>query len=90
MSNIDVRRKHTLSLAKAREAAERIAAHLDDRFNLKYRWNGDTLHFERAGVSGRMEVDEREVRLHVRLGFLLIPLRSLFEREINNYMDEVL
>ena len=88
--SIDIRRHHTLGLAKAREAAEFIADHLDDQFNLQSHWNGNTLHFERFGVSGRMEVSDTEVRLHVRLGFLLIPLKSRFEREINKYLDEVL
>jgi len=90
MSHIDVRRHHTLSLPKAREAAELIAAQLDDKFDLKYHWNGNTLHFERHGVNGRMEVDADEIRLHVRLGFLLSPLRYRFEKEIHRYMDELL
>jgi putative polyhydroxyalkanoate system protein len=90
MSHIDIRRHHTLSLPKAREAAELIAAQLDDKFNLKYHWNENTLHFERHGVNGRMEVDADEIRLHVRLGFLLSPLRYRFEKEIHRYMDELL
>ena len=88
--SIDIRRHHTLGLAKAREAAEVIADQLDDKFSLQYRWNGDTLHFERSGVNGRMEVSASEIRLHVRLGFLLSPLRSRFEREIHKHLDEVL
>ena len=88
--SIDIRRHHTLGLAKAREAAEFIAGQLDDQFNLKYHWNGNTLHFERSGVNGRMEVSGSEVRLHARLGFLLLPLKSRFEREIHKHLDEVL
>ena len=90
MSHIDIRRQHTLGLAKAREAAEFIADHLDDKFDLKSRWNGNTLHFERSGVSGRMEVSDVEVCLHARLGFLLLPLKSRFEREVHKYLDELL
>jgi len=71
-------------LAKAREAAEFIAGQLDDQFDLQYRWNGNTLHFERFGVSGRMEVSDSEIRLHVRLGFLLSPLKSRFERRFTS------
>ena len=88
--SIDIRRHHTLGLAEARKAAEIIANQLDDKFDLQYRWNGNTLHFERSGVSGRMEVSASEVRLHVRLGFLLSPLKSRFEREIHKHLDEVL
>jgi putative polyhydroxyalkanoate system protein len=90
MSHIDIRRHHTLSLSKAREAAELVAAQLDNKFSLKYHWNGNTLYFERPGVSGRMEVDEQAIGLHVRLGFLLSPLKSRFEKEIHRYLNELL
>jgi putative polyhydroxyalkanoate system protein len=89
MSHINIRRKHNLSLAKARTLAETVAADLDERFSLDYYWDGDTLHFERSGVNGRMEIEAQEIRVDVRLGFLLLPLKPRFEQAIHRYMDEL-
>lgn len=89
MSHINIHRNHELSQERARRAAEAVAAHLNERFELHYRWEGDALYFERSGISGRMEVGERDVRIIARLGFLLLPLKSLFENEIHRYLDEL-
>lgn len=89
MSHINIRRTHNLSLAKARELAETMAADLDDRFSLDYYWDGDILHFERSGVNGRVEIEAQEIRVTARLGFLLSPLKSRFEQAIHRYMDDL-
>ena len=89
MSHINIRRNHTLSLTRAREAADLIADQLDEKFQLHHHWQGDTLHFKRSGVDGHIDVDESEVRIHARLSFLLTPLKSRFEQAIHRYMDEL-
>jgi len=89
MSHINIHRRHNLSHNKARESAETIADYLDGRFSLPYHWEGDTLHFERSGVSGYIEIEEKDVRINVRLGFLLLPLKPKFEQEIHRYLDKL-
>lgn len=89
MSHINVYRSHNLSPEKARAAAEEVASHLNRRFDLNYHWQENSLYFERTGVSGRMDIEEQAVRVTVRLGFLLLPLRSKFEQEIHRYMDRI-
>lgn len=90
MSHINIRRTHNLQLDQARTSAETIAAQLNEKFQLDYYWKGSTLHFERAGMNGHMDVEPKEVRIYVRLGFLLTPLKSRFEQAIHHYMDEYL
>ncbi|MCP5459164.1 MAG: polyhydroxyalkanoic acid system family protein [Gammaproteobacteria bacterium] len=90
MSHINIRRKHNLSLDKARKVAETVAVDLDKRFSLNYYWEDDTLFFERSGVNGRMTIEAQEIRVDVRLGFLLLPLKPSFEQAIHRYMDELI
>jgi len=90
MSDIDIRRKHSLTPAKAREAAEKVARQLKREFALQYRWEGTSLHFERAGVDGRLTVDAGEVRLRARLGFLLGFLKPQIEDKVHEHLDEAL
>ena len=90
MSRIEVHREHNLDHEHARRAAEEIAAHLNERFTLDYRWEGDSLHFKRSGIDGRLDVFPSEVAVKVKLGLMMLPLKPVFEREIHRYMDEAL
>ncbi|NJN47049.1 MAG: poly(3-hydroxybutyrate) depolymerase [Candidatus Competibacteraceae bacterium] len=89
MSHINIRRQHTLSRAKARGLAEAVVVDLDERFSLHHYWEDDTLFFERSGVNGRMDITPDEIHINVRLGFLLLPLKSRFETAIHDYLDEL-
>ncbi|MBA3902348.1 MAG: polyhydroxyalkanoic acid system protein [Rhodocyclaceae bacterium] len=88
MTDIIIRRGHTMTLRKAREAAEKIAGKLDEEFDLAYEWSDNELHFKRTGVSGQLVVGKKEVRIRVRLGFLLLALKPRIEAEIHRYFDE--
>lgn len=90
MAHINIRRKHTLGQARAREAAESMAAQLNKKHQLDYYWEGDTLHFERSGVNGYLSIEPAEVQVYARLGFLLTPLKPTFEKAIHHYLDKLL
>ncbi|MCM8594536.1 polyhydroxyalkanoic acid system family protein [Accumulibacter sp.] len=88
MSDIIIRRTHGRSLAEARASAEHMAAELNEEFDLAYSWNGNVMRFKRPGVSGNLSVDDREVALDIRLGFLLFALKPTIEREVHRFFDE--
>ncbi|MCC6869789.1 MAG: polyhydroxyalkanoic acid system family protein [Burkholderiales bacterium] len=90
MATISISRKHKLSHKKAKAVAERIARDLDKRYGLEYEWDGDHLDFERPGIAGRMRIAKDSIALDVSLGFLLIPLKTTFEREIGATLDQLL
>lgn len=90
MADIDVKRAHALGLEGARAAAEKMADGLGRRFDLKGKWVGDTLHFERPGVSGNLDVTAKEVRLAVTLGFLLKAMKGSIERAVHEELDKVI
>ena len=89
MASIHVERKHGLTHAKARSAAEGLAGDLHKRFGLEYTWHGDDVDFQRPGVKGRMHVGEDTLSLDVSLGFLLTPLKASIEHQIHSKLDEV-
>ena len=88
MSDIKIRRSHSLPLEQARTAAEKIAARLKQDFDLDYAWERHALHFERAGVHGALHVTKSEVRLEARLGLLLAFLKPRIEQEIDAQFDK--
>lgn len=89
MADIDIRRTHALPLKKAREAASRFAEQLDEKFDLKSEWEGDTLHFSRTGVKGTLTLAKNEVAIDAKLGLLLSAFKSSFEKHIHDNLDRV-
>ena len=89
MARITIDRSHHLSHAKAKGLAERLAKDLEERFELSWAWEGDEVHFERPGIAGHMHVGRTSIRLDVKLGLLLSPLRPAIEREIHSQLDQL-
>ena len=88
MDDIVIYRKHGKTLAETRKSAERMAAELNEEFELNCAWQGNVLTFERLGVSGKLELDDQEVGVIVNLSFLLTALKPTIEREVHRFFDE--
>ena len=89
VATITVSKRHNLSHKKAKAVAEQLANDLEKRFDLAWSWEGDHVHFQRSGVSGSMHVGTTDIRLDVKLGFLLTPLKPAIEREIHAQLDKL-
>jgi putative polyhydroxyalkanoate system protein len=89
MPQINISRKHSLSRDKARRAAESVAEQLNDRYQLHYSWEGDSLHFKHVGLKGHLELNESEVRIKINLGIMMLALKPALEQEIHLYMNEI-
>lgn len=87
MPNITIERTHNKPVKDARAAVERVAEKIAERFDVDYRWEGSTLHFQRSGVDGHIHVQRGKVTVVVNLGFLLGALRGPIERSIHEYID---
>lgn len=90
MSEIHVKRAHSLPLSHAKKIAQKAADNLAEEYALKSVWDEDTLNFERTGLSGQMRVTSSEIDLTVKLGLLLRPFKSKFENHIAHRLDELL
>lgn len=89
MADIHIERAHAMPIKKAREAADRFAAELDEKFDLESDWEGDTLHFRRSGVDGSLALEKGRVVIHMRLGLLLSAFKGSFEEHIHANLDRV-
>lgn len=88
MSGIDIRHAHRLPPEQARAAVEDAVATLGRRYGLDFRWEGDTLHFVRPGVEGRILLAPGEVRVVARLGMLLSAMRGTIQSELERLLVE--
>jgi putative polyhydroxyalkanoate system protein len=90
MSEIRMVRRHSLTLKQAKAAAQKAADKLAQEYELKSEWDGDTLRFERSGVSGEMHVTDSEIDLTVKLGLLLRPFKAKLEEQIDANLSQAL
>ena len=88
MSGIDIRHAHSLPIDQARQAVEQVAQKLSERFDVTCDWQGDTLHFSRSGVDGRIALEPRQLHVTATLGFLLSALKGPIEAEIRRVLAE--
>ncbi len=68
--------------------ADTVAAQLEREYGIQAHWRGDTLHFERTGVSGTLRVAAKELMIDVRLGFLLMAFRDAIAQAIERNLDQ--
>lgn len=87
MSQIDIRRQHGHSIKKAKAAVDETAAAFAEKFDIKSKWSGNTLKFNRPGVEGAIRITENEIHVTAELGFLLGMLKPAIEREIERHLD---
>jgi putative polyhydroxyalkanoate system protein len=88
LSRISLSRTHNLSRTQAVAAANSVAAQLKGAYGLQSRWDGDTLHFERASAHGTLRLAPKEVQVDVHLGFLLSVFEDSIRREIERSLEK--
>jgi putative polyhydroxyalkanoate system protein len=90
MADIEFTKSHSLTIAKAKSLVQETADSLAAEYGLSSEWCGNTLHFHRSGVDGRMHVTDSEIRLYVTLGFLLKAFKGAFVDHIERNFDRLL
>src|SRR5437868_5881640 len=82
MADISMKRSHALGLKGAREAADKMAEKLGEKFDLAGDWKGNVLHFQRPGVNGQLAVSDSDMTLEVTLGFMLKMMKGPIEKAV--------
>ena len=89
MADIRIVHQHALTPKKAREAAQKVVDKIADEYDLECEWEGDVLYFERSGVEGSMTLEEKQVQMVIKLGFLMSAFSSTIESKITENLKKV-
>lgn len=94
MADIQIHRKHTLGLAKAREMAFNWAEDVEKKLDMTCTYeegkSEDCVNFTRSGVNGTLKVTKDGFELHAKLGFLVSAFKDKIEAEISKNLDALL
>lgn len=88
MASIDILHPHSLTAAQARQAVEEVAIKLGSKFGLDYRWEGDTLHFVRHGVDGRIALQPQQLHVTATLTGMLAAMKGPIQNKLEDYLNE--
>lgn len=88
MAVIDIKRAHGGTVKSTKTAVNRVAKSLGKEYGVDHGWDGDTLHFERSGIKGRIAVSKKDLHVRAELGFLMSAMKPVIEREIERLLDE--
>jgi putative polyhydroxyalkanoate system protein len=89
MADIHIVQAHSLSQEQARQAAENVAGKLARDYQLACVWEGDTLRFQRSGVTGELVLSDGRAEIDVRLGFLMGAFAPVIEAKLASSMKKV-
>lgn len=95
MSTIRIRRSHGLSATQVRRTAEALARRIEQRHDVRWRWEGDAIELQAppgpvSGARGRVTVGEGDVAIEIHLPLSLFPLKGMVERRLTAKLDEIL
>jgi putative polyhydroxyalkanoate system protein len=90
MPRINVCKKHNKDSKQTRELAEQLAEKLQANYQLNCQWQGESLAFNRPGLSGDLHLDPGEIRISMKIGILMTPFSKTIEAELNNALDKYL
>lgn len=95
MATIDITRAHSLSLDDAKKKAEELAKTMADRFNIQWKWEGNTIRFDAPsgaakGTKGEVAVSDKDVRVAIDLPFMLRVMKGTIEEKVNEKLKALL
>ena len=94
MADIQIERKHGMSMAQARAAAFQWAEQAEEKFDMTCTYEEgsetDEVSFSRSGVSGTLTVTNDVFQLQAKLGFLLGAFKDKIEGEIVKNLDALI
>ena len=88
MAGFRVSKPYTMPVEELREAAQGLAATLEQQHGVKARWQGDSGRIKGAGVDGELSFEGGVVDVSVRLGLLASAFKGVLEYEVRRYLDE--
>ncbi|WP_028117938.1 polyhydroxyalkanoic acid system family protein [Ferrimonas senticii] len=90
MATIAIVRRHRLDPSKLAALVDEVTAELATQYQLQCDHRDDGIHFNRIGASGRLATCEQQLRLELKLGFMLKPFRAQIEQQIHRQLDQLL
>lgn len=89
MSEFRLSKTHSMSREDLRDTARALADRLEAQHGLRSTWQGDdVVAVKGSGLDARLEIDDREIAVNVKLSLLASPFQGKLRAEIQRYLDD--
>lgn len=88
MATIRIKHPHNLGMSAA-VAAARQGEELLARYGVKLAWNGNQASVKGSGLSGSMDIGEKDIQIALELGLLLSAASGAIENRLREYLVQV-
>ncbi|MCK5689662.1 polyhydroxyalkanoic acid system family protein [Myxococcota bacterium] len=91
MSQLSIKRSHSLSVDEAKERVSKFETKLQQSYGVSLDWKDSTSAMLRGkGFSGKLSLDASSVDVDIKLGLMLRPLKSKIQSAIEDALDKEL
>lgn len=90
MSEIAFSRAHALGAEVLKGRLAALEGKLQQRYGVRLSWRGSVAELTGPGVSGTINVDEKQVAVNLKLGLLMRPLAAQIKEAMGRQIDRAL
>lgn len=90
MPSIEIIRDHNLPQSQIMDLADQVMVDLAQEYSLMLQWQGDKLFIKHPQTQGYLHADSDNIRIKLKLGFLLFPMSVSLKQMIEETLDELL
>ena len=89
MSEINISYPLDCHIDDSKETLQMLLDALEQKYAIKHEFIDEhACKLSGSGVNGQLTFDESSIEIHARLGFFMIPFKTVIETEIINKLDE--
>ncbi len=89
MSEINISYPLDCHIDHSKETLQSLLNALENKYSIKHEFTSEhECKLSGSGVSGQLVLDEEGIEIHAKLGFFMIPFKTVIEAEIMNKLDE--
>ena len=88
MAHFRIKKPYTMPIEDVREAAQGLAATLEQEHGVRSRWRGDEVQIKGAGVDGKLSFHDGLIDVSVKMGLLASMFEPVLKQEVTRFLDE--
>jgi putative polyhydroxyalkanoate system protein len=89
MAKLSIEQNHSLPVAEVKKRLEALSTKLSEKYSIAAKWIGEReAELKRTGVSGKILVEDKLVKVVLDLSFALLPLKSKIEERIRAELEK--
>ncbi len=89
MSEINISYPLECHIDHSKETIQTLLNALENKYSIKHEFTSEhECTLSGSGVSGQLVLDDEGIEIYAKLGFFMIPFKTVIEAEIMNKLDE--